>query len=221
MRMSHAHMYARLLAGDASCNGRFFTGVLTTGIYCLPSCGARKPKAENVRFFSRCPKKPPARPGCGRAGSAIRTSSPGGADPVLESIEEVVAEIRSGPGNFSDAGAIVRRSGFGTTRAFELFRQHFHATPADLLLRARLDRAKLRLIESRRSRFSRSAGDAGFESLSVFHEHFRQFNGLTPGAYRDLASARGFRLELPAGFPLACLRRRALSRDTHEASPKN
>ena len=49
--MTHAQMYARLLANDASCNGRFFTGVLTTGIYCLPSCRARKPKSANVRFF--------------------------------------------------------------------------------------------------------------------------------------------------------------------------
>ena len=44
MRMSHTQMYGRLLAGDATWNGRFFTGVLTTGIYCLPSCKARKPK---------------------------------------------------------------------------------------------------------------------------------------------------------------------------------
>ncbi|MDR2863123.1 MAG: AraC family transcriptional regulator, partial [Puniceicoccales bacterium] len=36
-------MYERVLASDASCNGRFFLGVLTTGIYCLPSCRARKP----------------------------------------------------------------------------------------------------------------------------------------------------------------------------------
>ena len=54
MRMSHPQMYARLLAGDAAYNGRFFTGVLTTGIYCLPSCKARKPKSENVRFFPTC-----------------------------------------------------------------------------------------------------------------------------------------------------------------------
>jgi hypothetical protein len=47
-------MYARLLESDASYNGRFFTGVLTTGIYCLPSCKARKPKSQNVRFFPTC-----------------------------------------------------------------------------------------------------------------------------------------------------------------------
>jgi AraC family transcriptional regulator of adaptative response / DNA-3-methyladenine glycosylase II len=54
MRLNNATMYARVLASDASCNGRFFTGVLTTGIYCLPSCKARKPRPENVRFFPTC-----------------------------------------------------------------------------------------------------------------------------------------------------------------------
>jgi len=47
-------MFARVLESDASYNGRFFTGVLTTGIYCLPACKARKPKPANVRFFPTC-----------------------------------------------------------------------------------------------------------------------------------------------------------------------
>jgi len=38
-------------AGGAS-NGQFLIGVLSTGIYCLPSCSARKPKDENVRFLA-------------------------------------------------------------------------------------------------------------------------------------------------------------------------
>ena len=51
MRWSDEHLYERILAKDASFNGRVLTGVLTTGIYCLPSCPARKPLAINVRFF--------------------------------------------------------------------------------------------------------------------------------------------------------------------------
>ena len=39
-------------ARDRSFDGRFITGVLTTGIYCRPSCPARHPKRENVRFFA-------------------------------------------------------------------------------------------------------------------------------------------------------------------------
>ena len=40
------------LARDRSFDGRFVSGVLSTGIYCRPSCPARHPKRENVRFFA-------------------------------------------------------------------------------------------------------------------------------------------------------------------------
>src|SRR5438874_1031747 len=37
---------------DRSFDGQFYYGVLTTGIYCRPSCGARTPLRKNVRFFA-------------------------------------------------------------------------------------------------------------------------------------------------------------------------
>src|SRR5262245_6347305 len=37
---------------DRSFDGRFFYGVITTGVYCRPSCPARVPRRENVRFFA-------------------------------------------------------------------------------------------------------------------------------------------------------------------------
>jgi AraC family transcriptional regulator of adaptative response / DNA-3-methyladenine glycosylase II len=40
-----------ILARDARFDGRFFTGVLTTGIYCRPVCPARPPKAEHCRYY--------------------------------------------------------------------------------------------------------------------------------------------------------------------------
>lgn len=210
MKMTHATMYSRLLASDASYNGRFFTGVLTTGIYCLPSCKARKPKSENVRFF------PTAEAARANGLRPCKKCHPDdfarGADPVLEDIETLVAEVRANPAAFNDARAIVRRSGFGATRLFELLRLHYHTTPADLLLHARLAAAKPLLLNSEDGLVEVAAA-VGFESLSVFHEHFRRTTGLTPAAYRDLRSARGFTLTLPEGFLLGYLRR-ALSRDT-------
>src|SRR5919107_5970589 len=44
--------WAAVLCRDRAMDGRFVTGVLTTGIYCRPSCAARHPKRENVRFFA-------------------------------------------------------------------------------------------------------------------------------------------------------------------------
>lgn len=216
MRLTDATMYARVLAGDSAYNGRFFTGVLTTGIYCLPSCKARKPRRENVRFFPNCEA---ARESGLRACKKCHPDDfARGADPVLESIETLVAEVRARPADFADARAVVRRSGFGQTRIFELFRQHYHTTPADLLVRARLDAAKERLLATRAG-LAEIAGDVGFESLSVFHEQFRQRNGLTPAAYRDLADSRTFIVTLPEDYPLGYLRR-ALSRDLHSANER-
>ena len=216
MRLTHAKMYDRLLASDASWNGRFFTGVLTTGIYCLPGCKARKPKSENVRFFPTCE--------AARAAGlrACRKCHPDdfarGADPVLETIESLVEEVRADPARFADARALVRRSGFGTTRLFELFRQHYHSTPAEVLLRARLETAKQRLAAGSEPLVD-IAGAAGFESLSVFHEHFRARNGLTPAAYRALGAGEPFTLSLPAGYPVAYLQR-ALGRDPQSVNER-
>ena len=44
--------YLALKARDARFDGRFFTGVTSTGIYCRPVCKVRTPKPENCRFFT-------------------------------------------------------------------------------------------------------------------------------------------------------------------------
>jgi AraC family transcriptional regulator of adaptative response / DNA-3-methyladenine glycosylase II len=218
MRLKEDQMYDRVLAGDAGSNGHFFFGVTTTGIYCLPSCGARKPLRKNIRFF--------ATPDAARASGLrpCRKCRPDdfarGADPVRETVEALVAEMRANPAAFADVRAVARRSGFGPTRLFELFRLHYHATPADVLLRARLEAAKARLRDSRAG-IAQIAADVGFESLSAFHEQFRRHAGLTPAGYRDLggSGAAQFELALPAGYPLRYLLR-ALGRDPHSLSER-
>lgn len=215
-RLSAARMYERVLAGDATWNGRFFTGVLTTGIYCLPSCKARKPKLENVRFFPSCEAARAA--GLRACKKCHPDDFERGADPVLETVEALVAELRRNPAAFTDARAIVRRSGFGATRLFELFRQHYHATPADLLLEARLAWAK-RALQSGGEPLAKIAFEAGFESLSTFHENFRALNGLTPSAYRALTDAKTFTVSLSEGYQLNYLQR-ALSRDASSVTEK-
>lgn len=216
MRLSPAKMYDRFRAADPAYDGRFFTGVATTGIYCLASCHARKAKRENVRFF---PSTVAAREAGFRACQLCHPDDfAQGADPVLETIETVVSEVRADPAAFSNVRAMVRRSGFGPTRLFELFRQHYHSTPAEVLLRARLDRIKTELVTTDRS-LAQLAGEAGFASLSVLHAHFRDKFGLTPVTYRALRSAASFTLTLPPGYPLPYLRR-ALSRDPQSVSER-
>jgi AraC family transcriptional regulator of adaptative response / DNA-3-methyladenine glycosylase II len=198
-----------------------FFGVATTGIYCIPSCGARKPLRKNTLFF---PDAEAARAAGLRPCRKCRPDDfARGADLVLETVEAVVEEIRANPGAFADARAVVKRLGFGPTRAFELFRLHYHATPAEILLRARLDAAKTRLAGGKDS-LARIAEQAGFESLSGFHENFRARNGMTPADWRALAAAgsaavESFRVDLPEGYLLGYLRR-SLGRDTHSVTER-
>ena len=50
--MTDDERWQAVQARDKAFDGRFVTGVLTTGIYCRPSCAARHPLRENVRFFA-------------------------------------------------------------------------------------------------------------------------------------------------------------------------
>ena len=50
--MTDDDRWAAVLRRDRALDGRFVTGVLTTGIYCRPSCAARHPLRENIRFFA-------------------------------------------------------------------------------------------------------------------------------------------------------------------------
>lgn len=56
MELTAEIMYKAIVEKDTSFEGVFFTAVKTTGIFCRPSCTARKPKFENVEFFS-CTKE--------------------------------------------------------------------------------------------------------------------------------------------------------------------
>ena len=51
MDLDHDACYRALVHRDARFDGRFFTGVKTTGIYCRPVCPARTPFSRNVVFF--------------------------------------------------------------------------------------------------------------------------------------------------------------------------
>ncbi|MFY9294980.1 MAG: Ada metal-binding domain-containing protein, partial [Methylorubrum rhodinum] len=46
--------WTALAARDPLADGRFVYAVRTTGVYCRPSCAARRPKPENVTFHATC-----------------------------------------------------------------------------------------------------------------------------------------------------------------------
>jgi AraC family transcriptional regulator of adaptative response / DNA-3-methyladenine glycosylase II len=180
--MSDDEMYARVLASDATCDGSFYFGVVTTGVFCRPSCRVRKPLRENVRFF-RDPleaRNAGLRP-CRRCHPDDGLSD---FEADREEVLALVAEMHSHPSRFPDVGAIVGRSGYGATRLFGMFRRVLGVTPATALYDARLEYAKRRLEHTEDSVLE-VALSAGFRSLSAFHRRFKAQTGMTPQAYRS------------------------------------
>jgi len=194
--MTHDEMMARFYARDRTANGSFITGVVTTGIYCLPSCTARKPLPENVRFFAGEEEARVAglRP-CRRCRPDHFYQE---YDPDLHLLATLVADVRRRPAGFADAAGMVAASGIGATKLNALFRRHHHTTPAAFLARERVRAASLALAGG--AGVMEAAYAAGFESSSAFHENFRRHTAMTPGEYRRLGSSAAFTLALPDDY---------------------
>lgn len=213
--LTRAQRLVRAQARDASCNGRFLTGVLTTGIYCLPSCPARPANPDNIVHF--------ATPQDARAAGlrACLRCRPDdfyrGYDPDEEDAAVVAREVVAAPADFADARAIAARTGVGVTKLHTLFRRHLHRTPAAFLAQARVQFACERLRAG--DRVLDAALAAGFDSQSAFYANFTPRVGMTPDAYRRLPRAAQFGVALPDDFRRAELLA-FLARDTQGLSER-
>jgi len=121
--------YRALESRDARFDGRFFTGVVSTGIYCRPVCPARTPKRAGVQFFA-CAAAAEAsgfRP-CRRC----RPETAPGTPPWVGTPTTVARALR-----LIDEGALDRagiddlaeRLGVGARHLRRLFEEHVGATP--------------------------------------------------------------------------------------------
>jgi AraC family transcriptional regulator of adaptative response / DNA-3-methyladenine glycosylase II len=200
MRWSKEHLYERIQAKDKAFDGQVLTGVLTTGIYCLPSCPARKPLAANVRFFQdeAAAQAAGLRP-CKRCRPEAFYQ---GEDADLSRLERAMALAAADPAAFPGVEALAEVAGVGVTKLKTLFRKHAHQQPAAFLQRIRIQRACSRLVAGSAD-LADLAFDAGYESASGFHEAFRRQTGLSPGTYRSMLGATAFTLPLPAGLRVA------------------
>lgn len=163
------------LERDAAYNGLFFLGVRTTGIFCRPTCPARKPLPRNVEYFAtaRAALHAGYRP-CKRCRPLETDAAPAWA-------AELVSEVKSNPGvRITDAD--LRARGIDPATA----RRHFlRAYGMTFQAFARARRLSGAFQQIRNGGTLDDAGLAGgFESASGFRAAFARQFGAAPGSYR-------------------------------------
>jgi AraC family transcriptional regulator of adaptative response/methylated-DNA-[protein]-cysteine methyltransferase len=161
---------------DRSWDGRVIGAVKTTGIYCKPSCPARRPKREHVTFYA--------------SGEEARTA---GVRPCLRCKPHEVGRDREA---IAAAVGLIERAeeppslaelaesvGYAPHHFQRLFKRDLGVSPADYARALRAQRAQGALKAN--GRVTDAIYDAGYAGPSGFYSDARERLGMTPSAWRD------------------------------------
>jgi AraC family transcriptional regulator of adaptative response / DNA-3-methyladenine glycosylase II len=191
--------YRAIQARDARFDGRFFTAVKTTGIYCRPICPARTPRASNCTFFPSAAAAQAAgyRP-CLRCRPEVAPGVPAwnGTAAAVSRALQLIAE------GALDEGAVeplAARLGVGERQLRRLFAEHVGASPLEVAQTRRVLFAKA-LLHDTALPMSEVALAAGFGSIRRFNEVLRRELGRAPSDLRRAARgdrSAGITLRLP------------------------
>ncbi|MFM9935965.1 MAG: bifunctional transcriptional activator/DNA repair enzyme AdaA, partial [Novosphingobium sp.] len=165
-----------VMARDRAFDGRFVTGVLTTGIYCRPSCAARHPRRENVRFFAD---------GAAARGAGLRACQRCSPDDVSRDERAVLAAIEAikAAGQPLALAALAAETGYSPAHFQRVFTRHTGLSPASYARALRAERAADALTET--TRVTDAIYHAGFSGPSRFYAANEGRLGMTPSAWRD------------------------------------
>lgn len=177
-------LYRAHVSRDGRYDGRYFAGVITTGIYCRPVCRVRTPKPENVLFFAcaaaaeaagfrpcmRC--RPDSSPGTPAWQAATET--------VSRALRLIADGALDGDGSVD---ALASRLAVSARQLRRLFKEHLGATPVEVAAARRTHFAR-RLVDETDMTMAQVAFAAGFESVRQFNHAMRETFRLTPTELR-------------------------------------
>jgi AraC family transcriptional regulator of adaptative response/methylated-DNA-[protein]-cysteine methyltransferase len=182
MMLNETKCWDAILQRSASQDGQFYFGVVTTGVYCRPSCPARQPLRKNVRFYEspgqaerdglrpclRC------RPLSGRAD-----------EETIEKIRQVCSHIREHceSGETLNLETLGEAAGWSPFHLHRTFKAVLGVTPKQFVDACRVAALKTKLRQG--GSVTAAVYDAGFGSSSRVYERVDTNLGMTPGEYRD------------------------------------
>ncbi|MEU3415606.1 DNA-3-methyladenine glycosylase 2 family protein [Streptomyces sp. NPDC006658] len=205
--LDREHCVSAVRSKDARFDGWFFTAVLTTGIYCRPSCPVVPPKPENMTFY-------PSAAACQQAGFRAckrcrPDTSPG--SPEWNQRADLVARamrlIADGVVDRDGVPGLAARLGYSTRQVERQLLAELGAGPLALARAQRAQTARL-LVETTALPMAQIAFAAGFSSVRAFNDTVREIFALSPSELRARVPASGtgtpgvLTLRLPFRAPL-------------------
>lgn len=185
MRIDDDIRWNAVLRRDRAFDGRFVTGVLTTGIYCRPSCAARHPARTNVRFFASGAE---ARDADLRACKRCLPDNVGRDEAaVAAAIDEIKASAKDFGGK-PTLGELAVLTGYSATHFQRVFKRATGLSPAAYARALRQGRAKNALGGAKRVTDAIYA--AGYEAPSRFYEDTKGRLGMTAKDWRNGGKGR-------------------------------
>jgi AraC family transcriptional regulator of adaptative response / DNA-3-methyladenine glycosylase II len=192
MELDPTICYQAVLSRDQRFDGRFFGGVVTTGVYCRPICRVRPPKLENIRWFACAAAAEAAgfRP-CRRCRPEAAPGTPAwlGSSAVVSRALRLISE-----GVLDESGLeeLSARLGVGSRHLRRLFAEHLGVSPLAIASARRVHFAA-RLIQETDLPITEIAFAAGFKSIRQFNHAVLSAFGQAPTQIRN---RRGLKTEL-------------------------
>lgn len=166
--------WAAMRSRDRSFDGKFVTGVLSTGIYCRPSCAARHPKRENVRFFARTEQAEAA--GL-RACLRCRPNDVARDEAAVKAVIDAIRMAESVP----KLDELADLTSYSPTHLQRIFKRETGLSPAAYARALRSERVKDALDSG--ASVTEAIYDAGYGSASRFYEERKM--GMKPSAWKN------------------------------------
>jgi AraC family transcriptional regulator, regulatory protein of adaptative response / methylated-DNA-[protein]-cysteine methyltransferase len=162
---------------DGAFDGVFFYGVRSTGVYCIPSCPSRRPRPDQVRFFS-------SRAEAVNLGfRACRRCRPDAADPIVSKVKAICDHIDSHPGESLTLDALGRTFQVSPFHLQRSFKRIVGLTPRQYAEGARL--RSLRRDLKKGSSVRQSTYDVGRSSTGWLYERGESKLGMHASAYKS------------------------------------
>ncbi len=171
--------YRALSSRDPRFDGRFYTGVSSTGIYCRPVCPARTPRRENCRFFACAAAAEEAgfRP-CLRCRPETSPGTPAWQG-TAATVSRAARLIATGALDAGGVDELASRLGMGERHLRRLFDEHLGASPVAVAQTRRVQFAK-RLLDETTIPMSQVAFASGFGSVRRFNAALRKVYSRSP-----------------------------------------